>query len=293
MTEPKQIVAVSYGGGIQSTAIAHLVINKHPELMAVIDRLPDCFIFADTGDEPESVYETVDRTSKALEAANIPLYVTRKKSPHGKSLSEHIKGQVRIKSKSQLGLPPLFMDGADGKEGMFHRECTSDWKIDVIHKKEKELAGLNLRKPAHRNGGVYVTQWMGISLDEIQRMRTSKFSWLKNFYPLIEMGWRRSDCIKYLETIGVTASRSACVYCPFHTNQEWLRLKSEEPEGWKHAVEFERWMHKQHELGNSIGGMRERAYLHRSRVPLDQCDFTKQKDLFDPMDNECAGVCGV
>ena len=62
MSEGK-IVTMSYGGGIQSTAIAHLVINKHPALMSVTKNLPTAFYFADTGDEPESVYKTVDQLS--------------------------------------------------------------------------------------------------------------------------------------------------------------------------------------------------------------------------------------
>ena len=128
MTEPKQIVAVSYGGGIQSTAIAHLVINKHPELMAVIDRLPDCFIFADTGDEPESVYGTVGRTASALASAGIPLLIVRKSK---NSLSEELKRKVEAGIRG-IDCPPFYLttDSPDG--GIVSRQCTSAWKVEVL-----------------------------------------------------------------------------------------------------------------------------------------------------------------
>lgn len=297
MPEPDRLIAVSYGGGVQSTAIAHLVINRHPDLMRVIDRLPDCFIFADTGDEPDSVYETVERTRVALDEAGIPLYVVKKSE---RSLSEDLKKKVTDGNRG-IDCPPFFLDTGGDKEGKVSRQCTYAWKVEVLDRKKKKLFGLNLRKKDHRLLDNVVDAWMGISLDEAQRMRTSKDKWQRYVYPLIDMRWRRSDCIKYLEEICVKASRSACTYCPFHSDQEWVRLKREEPEAWKHAVEFEAWVHAAHDSGKNIAGLDGKPYLHRTLVPISDAiakakdSADQQADLFgwDAFSDECAGVCGV
>lgn len=286
--QPKQITAVSYGGGIQSTALAHLVINRHPELMAVVDSLPDCFIFADTGDEPESVYETVDRTSKDLASADIPLLIVRKSKS---SLSEELKRKVEAGIRG-IDCPPFYLATGTPSGGIVSRQCTAAWKVEVLDREKKALAGINLRKKSHRELAPAVDAWLGISVDEASRMRTPKESWQRYVYPLVYMGWTRQDCIKYLRDLGISATRSACSYCPFHSDGEWRRIKKEEPKAWAQAVAFEKWLHNKHDQGVKIAGINGKPYLHKSKVPLENADFNNQRDLFG-FDNECAGVCGV
>ena len=39
----------------------------------------------------------------------------------------------------------------------------------------------------------------------------------QSFYPLVEWGWTRQDCIDYLrQKLGITWRKSACVQCPFN-----------------------------------------------------------------------------
>jgi len=290
LDDPTPTTVMSFGGGIQSTAIAHMVINRHPELMRVVDGLPDLFVFADTGDEPKSVYESVIRTKKALHP--IPLMVVKKKSKWGGSISEDLLNRMKASRISGGDMPPMFVKNPDGTQGNVHRQCTFQWKIRIIHRAIKKAAGLNLKKPSHRNAGRVVNQWLGISTNEIQRMRDPKEDWLKHTYPLIDMGWDRANCISYLEKIGVGASRSACVHCPYQSNAEWIRLKQEEPDEWDKAVEFEKKIHEAMHSGAVVCGLKNLPYLHNSMVPLDEADFNRQGDLF-AFDNECAGVCGV
>tara|TARA_R110000824_G_scaffold270393_1_gene458845 strand:+ start:5512 stop:6390 length:879 start_codon:yes stop_codon:yes gene_type:complete len=292
MSEPKNLVAVSYGGGIQSTAIAHLVINKDPRLLAVVPELPSVFVFADTGDEPEAVYSALRGMRKTLEGAGIKLLEVKKKAKHGKSISEDILERARAGLKGGGDMPPVFTLNPDGTQGHLHRQCTVHWKVKIIHKALKEEAGLNLRKLSHRDHGVCVDQWLGISTDEVSRMRTPSEAWLKHTYPLIEMGWTRANCISYLDELGIQATRSACVYCPFQSDAEWKRLKTTDQEGWKKAVEFEKELHTFIDIGQPICGLKNRFYFHRSMVPLEEADFNNQLDLFG-FDEECAGVCGV
>lgn len=295
---PKRITAMSYGGGIQSTALAHLVINQHPELMKVAPSMPDVFIFADTGDEPESVYKTVEETAASLWEAGIPLRVVKKESEYGESISEDILNRVALGVNRGGDIPPVFVLNPDGSQGHVRRQCTASWKVDVIHAALKEMSGVIPRKASHRELGRVVQQWIGISLDEASRMRDPAKKWFSHFYPLVEMRWTRQHCIDYLDSLGVEAARSACVYCPYHSNREWVRLKNEEPEAFDRAVEFERKLHAIIDEGKTIGGMKHKPFLHRSMVPVEQAvenyqeASDKQPDLFG-FDDECAGICGV
>jgi 3'-phosphoadenosine 5'-phosphosulfate sulfotransferase (PAPS reductase)/FAD synthetase len=256
--------------------------------MSVVKKLPDFFIFADTGDEPKSVYETVQRTKKSLEEVGIPLLIVKKSS---KSLSEELKRKVEAGIRG-IDCPPFYLATDSPTGGIVSRQCTSAWKVEVLDRKKKKLAGLNLKRPQHRKLRNVVDAWMGISVDEASRMRDSKDAWQKYTYPLIDMGWRRLDCVKYLQQIEQKASRSACSYCPFHSDAEWNRIKTEEPEAWNQAVEFEKWIHKKYDNGVQIAGLNGKPYLHRSRVPIESADFNSQLDLFG-FDNECSGICGV
>ena len=40
-----------------------------------------------------------------------------------------------------------------------------------------------------------VQQWIGISPDEVHRMRQVHVSYIRLVYPLLELGMRRSDCL--------------------------------------------------------------------------------------------------
>ncbi len=134
--------------------------------------------------------------------------------------------------------------------------------------------------------------WIGISLDEAHRMRSPKHRWQELFYPLVEMGWRRGDCLRYLEEQGVAAPRSACVFCPFHSDREWARLRDEAPEDFARAVAFERRLVAAVEaLPAETRRIQSVPYLHQTRTPIDSVTFGGgQLDLFG---NDCAGVCGV
>jgi hypothetical protein len=88
--------------------------------------------------------------------------------------------------------------------------------------------------------------------------------------------------------------RSACVFCPFKSDAEWLHLQ-QSPSDWNHAVEIDRAIRDKTSL--CTVGMRHEQFLHRSCVPLDQVQFVakppdaQKKLAFSTMD--CEGMCGV
>ena len=139
-----------------------------------------------------------------------------------------------------------------------------------------------------------VEQWVGISLDETQRMRDSTDKWRRFRYPLIQKTpMRRAHIIRYLASKQVAAPRSACTYCPFHDNAEWKRIRAE-PAEWQKAIDFEAAVHAAYDEHGHVAGLASKPYLHRQRVPLAEVNLgDDQLEMFGGMDNECAGVCGV
>ena len=72
---------------------------------------------------------------------------------------------------------------------------------------------------------------IGISCDEVSRCAPAQEPWIEKVYPLIDAGLYRAQCLRIVEEAGFPAPRkSACVYCPFHSDRFWMRLKLDDPE---------------------------------------------------------------
>ena len=56
-----------------------------------------------------------------------------------------------------------------------------------------------LRVPA----GVFAEMAIGISVDEIGRARDADVAYMRNTFPLLDLGWRREDCAAYLAEYGL------------------------------------------------------------------------------------------
>lgn len=171
--------------------------------------------------------------------------------------------------------------------GMIRRQCATDYKIVPIRRKVRELTGLTRRRsPDHP----VVEQWIGISLDEIIRMKPSREAWQLNRWPLIERRMSRRDCLAWLRRHGYPEPpKSACIGCPFHDDNRWRAIRDDDPAAWADAVGVDQ------AIRTGLRGIRGAVYLHRSAVPLDQVDLSTaaehgQLDLFG---NECEGLCGV
>ena len=274
MSDLAERVVVNFGGGVQSTALAYLAINRDPDFIRACGGLPLRWIFADTGDEPEEVYQHVERMGEELAARGCEFVPVR--HPSG-SLSDHCTS-----AETGASLAPFFVETVEGDSVPVRRGCTRDFKVKPI---KAQLAAWYGRRPKDT-----VVQVFGISADESQRMRHPDRTWLRFRYPLVAMGWKRSRCVEYNLQHGIHAPRSACVFCPFHSREEWERVRGN-PEEWAAVVAFERRVHERYRAGITFG-LRSMPYLHRSRVPIGEVDFDRQLSLWS-MRDECAGVCGV
>lgn len=256
---------LSLGAGVQSSTLALMFAKGEFEYM------PDCAIFADTQAEPLEVYQWLDWLKSQLP---FPLYIVSKGN-----LKEHVLQIKKNKKNSnyiKMGIPAYTLKD-DGSKGILMRHCTSDFKINPIQKQVKKLYGKE-----------NVNMLLGISIDEAIRMKPSRVKNIVNQYPLIDKGMTRNDCLRWMESNQYPKPpRSACVFCPYHSNHEWHRLKTEYPNEFQKAVEFEKQMQF-----NSDGILQTIPFLHPSLKPLDTVQFKdeKQVELFG---NECEGMCGI
>ena len=266
---------ISLGAGVQSSTMA--LMAKHGE----ITPMPDCAIFADTQAEPKEVYKWLDWLEKQL-----PFPVYRVTS--GSLTKASLKTRVSKKGRKYIRpMIPSFMK-QDNSMGIFGRQCTADFKIIPVRKKIKELLGY--KKGQRIPKDVCVNNLLGISYDEAHRMKPSRDIWIKHIYPLIDKDLTRGHCLEWMESHGYpTPPRSACVYCPFHSDAEWHRIKTEMPKEFQFAVNFEKELQKKVATDKRI---KSKPYLHNSCKPLDEVHFDVNKSL-DLFGNECEGMCGI
>jgi hypothetical protein len=266
---------ISLGAGVQSSTLA--LMAAHGE----IDYKIDSAIFADTQAEAKEVYKWLDWLEKQL-----PFPVYRVTS--GSLTKASLKTRVSKKGRKYIRpMIPSFMK-QDNSMGIFGRQCTADFKIIPVRKKIKELLGY--KKGQRIPKDVCVNNLLGISYDEAHRMKPSRDIWIKHIYPLIDKDLTRGHCLEWMESHGYpTPPRSACVYCPFHSDAEWHRIKTEMPKEFQFAVNFEKELQKKVATDKKI---KSKPYLHGSCKPLDEVHFDVNKSL-DLFGNECEGMCGI
>jgi hypothetical protein len=256
-------------------------------LMSIHGVLPelDAVIFADTGWEPQGVYDYLEY----LQSIH-PIHVVAagpSKILHDGSFAQipkniredALKSQVRD-SKRWASIP-FATKNPDGSIGRIRRQCTKDYKVDPVRRRIRQL--LNGKRPDPGD----VELWMGISFDERKRVSFSRVKYIVHHYPLIELEMTRRDCLEWIYKHELPIpSRSACIGCPYHSNAEWKAIQ-QHPVEWQDAVEFDRAMRNK-------GGILGDLYLHSSCKPLDEINFKTTEDA-GQMNwiTVCEGMCGV
>lgn len=273
------IEILSLGAGVQSSTLALMAA------MGEVGPMPTAAIFADTQAEPASVYKWLDWLEKQLP---YPVYRVTAGSLTKMSLGTRINRKTGVPYLRNM--IPAYTLNADGSKGLLGRDCTQDFKLKPIFKKQRELGKI---KRGQKKIGVI--SWIGISLDEVSRMKPSRVAWSQSRWPLIEKEMTRHDCLRWMEKNGYPIPpRSACTYCPFHSDHEWRRLKQHEPIEFAGAVQFEKLLQDLHRNHVGKGRINSVPFLHNSMVPLGDIDFsedTTQGNLH--FYNECEGMCGV
>jgi hypothetical protein len=315
------IHVLSLGAGVQSSC---LDIGAHDGFFTP---KPIAAIFADTQEEPreksQSLYDWLGWLEE--KSSSIKHYRVTRGSLGKDSVIVHTSkksGRKYIKA-----MIPAYLQQPDGKIGLLGRICTVDYKIVVVIRKIREIVGrpalaawrkkhkaalkvwneqvakrkkknptysfdLEFRSYQKLQSDPLIIQWIGISADEAERQKDSRVPWIKHYYPLIEKNMTRQDCVSWMLKNGYPEPpRSACVFCPFHSDKEWLRIKSC-PKDWNRVVEFERQLQDAASRQNALTG---KPFLHKSCKPIDQVDFTNAKgyEQISLFGNDCEGLCGV
>ena len=273
---------LSLGAGVQSSTLLLMSCN------GVLPKL-DAAIFADTQFEPKAVYENLEFLVQEGKKAGIPVEIRTRSSIERDSLIARVRGHavdgVRVASM------PWFVDTGNPGGGRLRRQCTREYKLDVIERFiRREVLGLGKGQRAPREA--CIEQWMGISADEAHRAKASRLPFIVHQYPLL--GWpvemlpatmTRAHCLQWLgeNYPGRYFPRSACIGCPFRSNSEWREMKKNGIDDWERAVDFDRQIRQ-------AGGMRGATYTHRTLRPLDQAIG---EDIPGLWGEECEGVCNV
>ena len=200
---------ISYGGGVQSTALVVLAMQRGWRI--------DEIIHVDLLD---------------AEAPNTREYVKY----FANWLWETHRRGITILQRDLYGdmlanpqFTPAPWRAADGSF-MLKRQCTRQYKVEPIrrylydkYKREK------------------IRLMLGISVDEFYRMRDSGFKRIENVYPLVDERLTRNDCRAILERAGLaTPPKSSCWFCPYRSARSQAELIRQYPALREMAVELER-----------------------------------------------------
>lgn len=275
---------ISLGLGVQSTALYY---------MSSLGELPraDAAIFVDLGREKAKTYEYLEFLLKwQFEFGGIPVCIVRDKNLYMDLLDQ------QNSSKNRFSSIPAYTKNGDGSTGMLRRQCTHEYKIAQVDKYIRSLYGLQPRK---RN--IPAEVWKGISLDELERVSIPQEKWKTSVYPFCgykttardttRLDWgrlmTRNDIVNWYTERGLPVPpKSSCVFCPYTSEQAWMKMKHEEPEDFAAAVEVDRAIRD-----SSKKGVASPIFLHESCQPLDQVEF--ELAASDLWKGECSAECHI
>ena len=272
--EGVRLRSLSLGAGVQSTTLVMMALHGE------VGPRPDAVLFADTGDESSATMSHLDWIEGQIKLRSNGQVAVHRVSK-GERLSDTIRRRAENDTTSRFVSAPFYTGGG----GMGRRQCTREFKVEPLTKKQRELLGY---APRQRIPERSAEIWIGISTDECFRAGSAYDRWAVNRYPLLEQGMSRHDCEQWLRRKGYPVPpKSACVFCPYRSDAEWRWLRDNDPEGWAEAVEIDR-------LIRDTPQMRQQEYLHASRKPLDQVDLSTAEDHGQlGFLNDCEGMCGL
>ena len=134
---------LSLGGGVQSVAMYLLAVNGR------LSRRPDIAIFADTKWEPKHVYDTISALQDSYNES-LPIEIVSYSNLYEDSWAGRIVGHQGSKKGQHCFQLPVWLQ-LDGRDTMFKRQCTNNYKIKPIMQKARELIGLNYRQRVPEN----------------------------------------------------------------------------------------------------------------------------------------------
>lgn len=262
MADHKSLRVLSLGGGRQSSGLAALAVQGKISM-------PDVVLFADTGAEIPATLKAVKIIFEKMSALGIMC-----ETVSNGSLLDEPKG-----GRGGLSLAPWFVRNENEEVGMLRRQCTDELKIKPIHQRIRALAGC---LPKHK----LKTQqriMLGISIEEMQRIKPAKEPWLVLEYPLVDLNMTGMDAaIECYKVFGFVPEKSSCFCCPYTRAKTWNERRAENPELFQKAVEIDRRLRTL----QGTAGIKNKPYVHPSAQPLEKATHAQPTLL-----KECSGYC--
>ena len=238
----KRFTIWSSGGGVQSTAIAVLILK------GLLPR-PDYCVMADTAREKQETWDYLDQVvNPAL--GKIDLHVER--------------AQCSILNRNSF--PPSFWNGEGTllipayEKGLpkLNNYCSTHWKRDVV------------KRWALDKGIVPATNWLGFSTDEMSRIATpTALNWLLDYPLVFHCPRSREGCENEIDQFGwPRPPKSSCYNCPNMRNPQWRYQRDHAPEEFEQACRDD----------EAIRLVNPNVYLHESMIPLREADLGKDGD---------------
>ena len=253
LSEEERVVW-SCGGGVQSAAIAALIVSG--ELPK-----PDAAVMADTGREASETWMYFYSTLCG-QLASVGVELVR--LDHEKWSTVDLFGGA----DGTTALMPMFTNR--NGIGQTRKYCSNEWKSRPV---DRYVRSLGMKRGVH---------WIGFSVDEFHRARSHDpdAAW-NQIYPLIDRRMSRADCQALVRRMGWPAApRSSCWMCPYRSDAEWRHLKATDPGDFLMAKDVER----------TVQAIDANLFLHRSCKPLGEADFNEsQGDLL--LDQCGSGMC--
>ncbi|MBF0488456.1 MAG: phosphoadenosine phosphosulfate reductase family protein [Nitrospirae bacterium] len=194
---------VSYGGGVNSTAMTIFLINK--------SEVPDLIVFCDTGAELPATLEYVNYFSTWLkDNAGIEITTIRK---DGEGLYDYC---------FRKRLVPMRQ----------YRWCTSDWKIKPFDRYLKQFEGDKI---------VYIGYDAGEDGRVTSALSNyKKYKRPTQVFPLHEADIDREGCINIIKVEGLRLPlKSGCFICPFTKKSAFREMKRNNPSLFQKALDLE------------------------------------------------------
>lgn len=128
------------GAGRQSTTIALLVAQ------GLLPK-PDHVLFSDTGNEPDVVYEHLQRIEgELLTPAGVPLTLVSHGDLAEDVLNPHVFATIPAYTLELVPQQRGWLTWNERKEGRQERHCTSRYKIEPLQREERRLLGARVRE---------------------------------------------------------------------------------------------------------------------------------------------------
>lgn len=199
MSDNKPVYVLSYGGGLNSSALFFHILDTGRPL--------DVVVFANTGEEKRSTMDAVARMRKECNERGIRF----------KMVVSHLGRLFDYYEKSHV--VPSHQK----------RDCTSKFKIAPIRKWLRTEYGKRAT----------FVMYIGFTWDEMHRMKDSDVQYIRNDYPFCDDRMERESNKRILNKYEFEANKSACKGCIFNKRHEWLKLFMNDREEFNRLLRIE------------------------------------------------------